>query len=148
MKYVITFFALFTIYIYGCGDDNTTNTNNNGNGETVIFSMDSLSIYLTSNIEAKDTNIVITNAPNVKVTFNCSTNADSISTFALYRIIAFDSTNFFIDSVNNHISKLNTNHSISTTGSNNYNLKILIQASRGNATPCFIKLSNIKIIKF
>lgn len=148
MKYLLTLFALFTIFIYSCGNDSTTNTNNNGNGETVIYSLDSLSIYLTNNIEARDTNFVITYAPNVKVTFNCSTNADSISTFALYRIIAFDSTNFFIDSVNNHISKLNTNHSISMNGSNNYNLKILIQASRGNTTPCFIKLSNIKIIKF
>ncbi len=148
MKYLLTLFALFAIYIYGCGNDSTTNNGNNGNGETVIFSMDSLSIYLTSNIEAIDTNFVITDASNIKITFNCSTNADSISTFALYRIIAFDSSNFFIDSLNNHISKLNSSHSISTTGSNNYNLKILIQASRGNTTPCFIKLHNIKILKF
>ena len=147
MKYLITLFALFTIYIYGCGDDNTTNTNNNGNGETVIFSLDSLSIYLTSNIEAKDTNFVVTNSPKVKVTFNCSTNADSISTFALYRLTVGDSTTIYIDSTNNNISELNSNHSISTNASENYNLRIFIQMNRGNSNPSFIKLKDIKVIK-
>lgn len=146
MKYFITFIFAAGVIFYSCGDDNTTNNSGTG-GETVIFSMDSLSIYLTSNLEAKDTNIVINNSQNIKLTFNCTTNADSISTLAMYRVIAFDSTNFFIDTLNNHHSSLNNLHTINIVGSNLFFLKLYIQMSRGDTTNGFIKLSNIKIVK-
>jgi len=148
MKYLLIFLVICFTYLYGCGNDSTTNSGGPGNGETVIFSMDSLSIYLNSNLVAKDTNIRIENVNNVKVKFQSTTNADSISTLALYRIIAFDNSNFYIDSLNNHHSQLNSYHTIVINGSNSFDLKILIQMSRGDTTSGFIKLSDIKIIKF
>lgn len=147
MKYLLALFTLSAIYIYGCGNDSTTNTNNNGNGETVIFSLDSLSIYLTSSLEAKDTNFTISNASNIKVTFNCSTNADSVFTFALYRLTVGDSSTVYVDSTNNKISELNSNHNISVNASNNYNVRIFIQMNRSNSTPSFIKLKDVKVVK-
>jgi len=147
MKYLITLFALFTIYIYGCGDDNTTNTNNNGNGESVIYSLDSLSIYLTSSVGSVDTNLVVINASNIRVTFNCSTNTDSVNSISFYRIFAQDSSNVYIDTTNNYISALNGNHAITVNGSTNFFLNILIQINRNDLNPYFIKLKDIKVIK-
>jgi len=147
MKYLIIFLVICFTYLYGCGNDSTTNSGGPGNGETVIFSMDSLSIYLNSSIQANDSDIVITNAPNIKITFNCSTNADSISTLALYRIVVGDSNNVYKDTTNDKISKLNSNQEIIINGSNSLNLKIYIQMSSGNSTPGYIKLSNIKVNK-
>lgn len=148
MKYLLLISSLFIIYLYGCGDDNTTNNGNGTGGETVIFSMDSLTINLTTSVSTVDTILTINNSPNIKITFICSTNADSISSFAFYRFIAFDSSNFFIDTLNNYNSQLNNNHFILINGSNNYNLKILIQMSRSNSIPSFIKLRDIKIIRY
>lgn len=148
MKFLIICFTVSFIYLFGCGNDSTTNNGNTGNGETVIFSMDSLSIYLNSNLVAKDTNIRINDANNIKMKFQSLTNADSISTLALFRITAFDSTNFFIDTLNNHHSLLNSQHTIIVNGSNQYDLKILIQMSRGDTTSGYIKLKDIKISKF
>ncbi|HMQ79168.1 MAG TPA: hypothetical protein PKE39_09755 [Ignavibacteria bacterium] len=145
MKYLITLFALFTIYIYGCGDDNTTNTNNNGNGETVIFSMDSLSITLNTILGIIDSNLVINNAPNIRITFSCSTNADSVNSYALYRVSAADSNQIYSDSTNNVISSLNNNHTLTINASLNYILKFYVQIN-GN-TPYFIRLKNIKVMK-
>jgi len=145
MKYLLTLFALFTIFIYGCGDDNTTNTNNNGNGETVIFSLDSLSITLNTNFGIIDSNLVINNAPNIKITFNCSTNADSVNSYALYRVSAADSNQVYIDSANNIISSLNNNHLLNFNASSSFILKFFVQIN-GN-TPYFIRLKNIRIVK-
>jgi len=145
MKYLITLFALFTIYIYGCGDDNTTNTNNNGNGESVIFSMDSLSITLNTIFGIIDSNLVINNAPNIKITFSCSTNADSVNSYALYRVSAADSNEIYSDSTNNVISSLNNNHSLTINASLIYILKFYVQIN-GNS-PYFIRLKNIKVVK-
>ena len=55
MKYLIIFLVICFTYLYGCGNDSTTNSGGPGNGETVIFSMDSLSIYLNSSIQVNDT---------------------------------------------------------------------------------------------
>ncbi len=147
MNYLFTFFALLTIYIYGCGDDSITNNGNNGNGETVIFSLDSLSIYLTSSVGSIDTNLVIIDASNIKITFNCSTNADSVNSISFFRIFAQDSSNVYIDTTNDNVSTLNGNHIITANGSTNYFLNILIQINRNNLNPYFIKLKDIKIIK-
>lgn len=145
MKYLITFFALFAIYIYGCGNDTTTNNGNNGNGETVIYSLDSLSITLNTIFGIIDSNLVINNAPNIKITFSCSTNADSVNSFVQYRISALDSNNFFLDTTNNWISTMNNDHVILIQGSNNFYLNFYLQIS-GNA-PYFIRLRNVKIVR-
>jgi len=147
MKYLLTLFALFTIFIYGCGDDNTTNTNNNGNGETVIFSLDSLSINLNSSIQVNDTLFYLTDASTIKITFNCETNADSVNGFALYRIVAGDSNGVFKDTSSSNISTLNSQHVINIIASNYYALSILIQLSRNNSFPYFIRLKNIKVFR-
>lgn len=145
MKYLLTLFALFTIYIYGCGNDTTTNTGNNGNGETVIYSLDSLSFTLNTIFGIIDSNLVINNAPNIKITFNCSTNADSVNSYALYRINAVDSTNEYLDTTNGVISQLNNNHLIIINGSNSFILKFYTQIN-GNS-PFYLRLKNIKVIK-
>ena len=145
MRYLLTLFALFTIYIYGCGDDNTTNTNNYGNGETVIYSLDSLSITLNTIFGIIDSNLVINNAPNIKITFSCSTNADSVNSYALYRVSAADSNEIYSDSTNNVISSLNNNHSLTINASLNYILKFYVQIN-GNSPYC-IRLKNIKVVK-
>lgn len=147
MKYLLTLFALFTIFIYSCGNDSTTNTNNNGNGETVIFSMDSLSINLNSSIQVNDTLIYLTDASTIKITFNCETNADSVNGFALYRIVAGDSNGVFKDTSSGNVSTLNNQHVINIIASNYYALSILIQLSRNNSFPYFIRLKNIKVFR-
>lgn len=147
MKYIIALFTLSTIYIYGCGNDSTTNTNNNGNGETVIFSMDSLSINLNSSIQVNDTLFYLTDASTIKITFNCETNADSINGFALYRIVAGDSSGVFKDTSSSNISTLNNQHVINIVASNYYALSILIQLSRNNSFPYFMRLKNVKVFR-
>lgn len=145
MKYVITLFALLTIYIYGCGNDSTTNTGNNGNGETVIYSLDSLSITLNTVFGIIDSNLVINNAPNIKITFNCSTNADSVNSYALFQIKAFDSLNTYLDTLDNVISSLNNTHTIVFTATNYFILRFFVQIN-GNS-PYFIRLKNVRVIK-
>lgn len=146
MKYFITFIFAAAVIFYSCGDDNTTNNSGTG-GETVLFSMDSLSIYLTSNLASKDTNIVLNNVVNYKISFNCTTNVDSINTFAFYRITVSDSSNIFLDSLNNNHSFLNNNHNFVINNVNNSNVLLYIQISRGNSTPGYLKIYNFKIIK-
>lgn len=145
MNYLFTFFALLTIYIYGCGDDSITNNGNNGNGETVIFSLDSLSITLNTNIGIIDSELVVINSPNIKILFNCSTNSDSINSFALYQIRAMDSSGVYKDTTNNYVSTLNNNHTILINASNSFFLNIFLQVN-GNS-PYFLRLRNIRIIK-
>jgi hypothetical protein len=145
MKYLLTLFALFTIYICGCGNDSTTNSSNNGNGETVIYSLDSLSITLNTNVGIIDSELVVTNCPNIKIVFNCSTNSDSVLSFALYQIRAMDSSGIYKDTINNHISTLNNDHTILVNGSNNYFLNLFLQVN-GNS-PYFLRLRNIRVIK-
>lgn len=147
MKYVITLFAVLAIYIYGCSNDSTTNTGNNGNGETVIFSMDSMSVYLTGSVGSIDTNLLIIEASNIKISFNCSTNADSVNSISFYRVFAQDSSTVYIDTTYDHVSTLNGNHAIVVAGSANFFLNILIQINRNNLDPFFIKLEDIKIFK-
>ena len=139
------FSAFFSLYLFSCGNDTTTNNNNSGNGETVILSLDSLSIALNTIFGIIDSNFVINNAPNIKITFNCSTNADSINSYALFRINAVDSTNEYIDTTNENISLLNNDHTILVHGSNHYILKFYLQIS-GNS-PYYIRLKNVKVIK-
>lgn len=145
MKFLIICFTACFIYLFGCGNDSTTNNGNTGNGETVIFSMDSLSITLNTNFRIIDSNIIIYNAPNIKITFDCSTNADSVNSFTQFRISALDSNNFYLDTTNNWISTLNNMHSISFQASNSFNLKFYIQIN-GN-TLYYIRLKNVKIFK-
>lgn len=146
MKYLLTLFALFTIFIYGCGNDSTTNTNNNGNGETVIYSLDSLSINLNTSSATNDIDIITSNTPNIKITFNCSTNVDSVNSSAFYRITAGDSNSIYIDTLDNNISSLNANHVININASLYFSVKIFIQANRINSIPYFIRLKNIKMV--
>ncbi len=146
MKYLISFLIFASILLYSCGNDNTTNNSNSG-GETVLFSLDSLSIYLNSSVQTLDTNFMILNSPNLKITFNCNTNSDSVNSLAFYRIFAIDTNSVIIDSVNNNISSLTGNHQISFTGSNNYSLTISLQINRLNTDPFYIKLKDIKVLK-
>ncbi|MEO8514504.1 MAG: hypothetical protein ABI543_13165 [Ignavibacteria bacterium] len=146
MKYLLLISSLFVICLYGCGNDTTNNSNSTG-GETVIFSMDSLSINLTSSIEVKDTLFYVSNAPNIKISFNCTTNADSINGFASYQIVAGDSNMVYLDSVNSNNSLLNGDHFININASSYFALTILIQLSRDNANPYFLRLRNIKVFK-
>ena len=145
MKFLIICFSVCFIYLFGCGNDSSTNNGNTGNGETVIFSMDSLSITLNTNFGIIDSNIVVNNAPNIKINFDCSTNADSVNSFALYRINAVDSLNEYIDTTNDVISSLNNSHLIYISGSSKFILKFYLQIS-GN-TPYYLRLKNIKIIR-
>ncbi len=148
MKYILYTFTIFSlIYLYSCGNDTTTNTGNGNGNETVIFSMDSLSINLNTTFSFNDTDITINNAPNVKITFNCSTNADSVNSYSLYRIIAGDSSAVYKDTLNNIIGTLNSDQTILINATTTYNLKIFIQISRNNLSSYFIRLKNIKIIK-
>jgi len=147
MKYLIIFLVICFTYLCGCGNDSTTNSGGPGNGETVIFSMDSLSIYLNSSIQVNDTLFNLLDAPSIKVTFNCLTNADSINSLALFRIVAGDSIGVFKDTTNNIISSLNNEHIIYITATQNYALTILIQLSRLNSEAYFIKLNNIRVFK-
>ncbi|MBN8585134.1 MAG: hypothetical protein J0M37_08560 [Ignavibacteria bacterium] len=147
MKFLIICFTVSFIYLFGCGSDSTTNNGNTGNGETVIFSMDSLSIYLNSSIVINDTLFDILNSPSIKIDFNCQTNADSVNSFALFRIIAGDSNIVYKDTSNNNISSLNNNHTIYISASNTFTLSILIQLNRTNNLQYFMKLKNIKVIK-
>lgn len=143
MKFLIICITFCFIYLFGCGSDSTTNNGNNGSGETVIFSMDSLSITLSTIFGIIDSNLVINNAPKIKITFDCSTNADSVNSFALFQIKAYDSLNTFKDTLNNKISFLNNEHIFNINGNNFYLLKFYIQIN-GN-TPYYIRLKNIKI---
>jgi len=145
MKYLLICLVVCFTYLYGCGNDSTTNSGGPPNGETVILSLDSLSITLSTNFGIIDSNFVINNAPNIKITFNCSTNADSVNSFALFQIKAFDSLNTYMDTLNNANSSLNNNHTIFFSAANYFLTKFFIQIN-GNA-PYYIRLRDIKVIK-
>ena len=130
-------------YLYGCGNDSTTNSGGPPNGETVILSLDSLSITLSTIFGIIDSNFVINNAPNIKITFNCSTNADSVNSFALYRISAADSNTIYKDTTNDVISSLNHAQTIIINASNVYILKFYLQVN-GNST-YFLRLRNLRV---
>ncbi|HRF67392.1 MAG TPA: hypothetical protein PK850_15695 [Ignavibacteria bacterium] len=145
MKYLLICLVVCFTYLYGCGNDSTNNSGGPPNGETVILSLDSLSITLSTNFGIIDSNFVINNAPNIKITFNCSTNADSVNSFALYRINAVDSLNEYIDTTNDVISSLNSSQIINVTGSSSYILKFYLQINSNS--PNFIRLRNIKVFR-
>lgn len=144
MKYIITFIFAAAVIFYSCGDDKTTNNSGTG-GETVLLSLDSLSITLNTMFGIIDSNFIINNAPNIKITFNCSTNADSVNSFALYRINAVDSVNEYVDSICNYTSYLNNDHIIFVNAVNYYILKFYVQINGG--IPYYIRLKNIRITK-
>ncbi len=146
MKYLLYTFALFSIiFLFSCSNDTTTNTGNGNGNETVIYSIDSLSITLNTMFGIIDSNFTINNAPNLKVTFNCSTNADSVNSFALFRISAGDSSIIYKDTLNDNISELNNDFVIVIHGSSNYILNFYLQVN--GFSPYFIRLRNIKVIK-
>lgn len=140
-----TFTLISVIYLFGCGNDTTTNTGTGNGGETVIYSIDSLSITLNTIFGIIDSNFTITNSPNLKITFNCSTNADSVNSYALFRISAADSLNIYKDSTHDVISTLNNDFTILVNGSNNYILNFFVQIN--GYAPYFIRLKNIKVTK-
>ena len=134
------------VLFFACGSDTATNQTP-GTGEEVIFSMDSFAINLENTLTAKDTNIVLSDAPNVKINFNCSTNADSVNSFAFFRLISGDSSHLFLDSTISQVSLLNRDYSFVLSGSKNFSLNVVIQANRISNVSCFIKLSNLRIYK-
>ena len=138
--------ALVFILFISCGSDTVTN-NDPVPGEEVIFSMDSFAINLTNALTVKDTNILITNSPNVKIAFKCSTNADSINSFAQFRVSVTDSSSVYLDSINNHISSLNSSYSIRSIASNQSIVRLYLQASRTSNIPCYLSLTEIRITK-
>lgn len=144
MKYFVTFIFVFSVIFYSCSDDNTSNNSGTG-GEVVLISLDSLSITLTTMFGIIDSNFIINNAPNIKITFNCSTNADSVNSFAQYRIIIQDSNSVLVDTTNNWISLLNNAFSLNVNASNFYFFKFYLQIS-GNS-PYFIRLKNVRVVK-
>jgi hypothetical protein len=138
---------LFVIILQfaACGNDSTVN-NNVGSG-TLLFSLDSLVLNVPENGFANDTTILLTNEPNIKITFDCATNADSINSFALYRIVSFVDTNYFIDTVNRVLSQLNRAHAIYISGSDFYYCSLIIQLIRNDSLPYFIKLKNVRVFE-
>lgn len=138
--------SLVLILFISCGNDTVTN-NDPVPGEEVIFSMDSFAINLDNALTVKDTNIVITNAPNIKITFKCSTNADSVNSYAQFRVSVSDSSSVYLDSINNHISSLNSNYSLRSIASNQSLVRLYLQASRTNIDPCYLSLTEIRITK-
>lgn len=147
MKNLPTIISSFVIFLFiSCGSENVTNQNP-GTGEEVIFSMDSFAINLENFLTVKDTNILITNAPNVKITFKCSTNADSLNSYAQFRVSVTDSNSVYLDTVNNHISSLNRNFIFQSNASNHSIVRFFLQASRTNSNSYFLSLTEIKIIR-
>ena len=138
--------SFMLVLFFACGSDTATNQTPSP-GEEVIFSMDSFAINLTSGVILTDTNIQINNSLNIKVIFDVSTNVDSLNSFALYRILAIDSSNTFLDSVNNAISTLNSTQSIALNGSISYLLKLSIQLNQTGVITVFIRMKNINLIR-
>jgi len=134
------------VLFFACGSDTATNQTPSP-GEEVIFSMDSFAIYLENTLASKDTNIIISNAPNVGIYFNCFTNADSVNSLVHFRLSVADSSSVFLDTINNHISKLNNTFIFHSIASDYSIVRLYIQGSSFNNVPCFIKLMNIKITK-
>lgn len=139
------FLLFFILQIAGCGNDSAVN--NNGGSGTLLFSLDSLVLNVPENGFANDTTIMLTNEPNIKITFDCATNADSINSFALYRIVSFIDTNYFIDTVNRVLSQLNRAHAIYISGSDFYYCSLVIQLIRNDSFPYFIKLKNVRVFE-
>jgi len=149
MKYLINFLIFASLLLYSCGNNSTTNNNNTG-GETVLFSLDSLSIYSPST--SLDTIIFISNSSNVKISFDCLTNADSINGFSSFSVLAsyIDTNNVYheyLDTLNNNISFLNNSFQFFISTNNPYGLNFNIQCIRNNTNIYFIKLKNIKVLK-
>lgn len=137
--------SFILVLLFACGSDTATNQTP-GTGEEVIFSMDSFAINLTGGTIAIDTSIEI-NVPNIKLTFDCSTNADSISSTCFYRISAIDSTSIYIDTINNSISYLNKSQQLKISGSLDYQLVLHTQITQTSNLPVYIRMKNIKAIK-
>lgn len=136
--------SLVLILFISCGNDTVTN-NDPVPGEEVIFSMDSFAINLENGLISNDTNIQIVNHTNCRVKFDVSTNVDSITSFALYRILCIDSSNTYIDTVNNFVSTLNETQTIYISGSLNFLLKISIQLNQNGFNTVFLRMKNLKI---
>lgn len=108
--------------------------------------MDSFAINLENGTLAIDTSIKI-NFPNIKLTFDCSTNVDSINSNAFYRVSAIDSVSVYIDTLNNSISSLNRLQQIYIHGSDNFQLVIHLQATQFLNLSTFVRMKNIRALK-
>lgn len=138
--------ALLTSFI-GCGSDTITN-NNNSNTETLQYSLDSFGVYMPNGPAVKDT--TFSAAGKTRITFDCTSNTDSISSWALFKITAdyIDSNNVlhtYFDSTMNHISKLNNSFNFVIDGGAAYGLSIYIQLVRTPPAECYIRFRNIRI---
>lgn len=137
--------SFILVLLFACGSDTVTNQTP-GSGEEVIFSMDSFAINLTSGTIAIDTSIEI-NVPNIKLTFDCSTNADSISSIGYLRITSIDSIASYIDTVSNTIESLNRTHKYYINGSMHFFTLLYLQLTQSSTLQTFLKLRNIRITK-
>lgn len=140
------------LYLFSCGNDSTTNTGNGNGGETVIFSMDSLALYIPIMGFSRDTNIMFSNLQKSNISFNCITNTDSINSFASFKVYALDDTiasaNTIIDTLVNNLVGLNSNYSTNFITNTNFAfLKITLQCLRNDTNSYYIKLNHIKVTK-
>lgn len=145
---IAAFFIFCIIQFAGCGNDSTVSNNNGGTG-TLIFSLDSLAINLDSaNTKLNDTSFTLQDAVNLRIVFDCSTNVDSINSFASFRLSISNGSEIYLDTINGTVSELNKHFVITSSGSlsiSYFNLQI--QTTRNNSLQYFIRLKNIKIFK-
>jgi hypothetical protein len=130
--------------------------NNGGNGSgTLIFSLDSLSLWLPqfSNTTA-DTTINIVDIPIAQIQFDLNTMVDSLISTSSFNLNAS-----FIDSMSVIHTYLDTTRSFFAptiehktfdirNNGEPYGLTVFIQLHRNDSSVCFISLKNIKVFKF
>lgn len=147
MKNLPTIISSFVIFLFiSCGSENVTNQNP-GTGEEVIFSMDSFAINLTNGTLAIDTNVMISNAPEVRIAFSCTSNFDSTISTAFFRVTAIDSFNTFLDTVKRSTLELNYSYSFTVHGSSYFSIAIILQVNLTAFQPTYLRLLNVKFFK-
>ena len=151
MKNNYPLFILFIIIslLASCGDDSTTNNNNTPAG-TVLYSKDSLSVWIQSGTSfvSDSVSFATSETGGVKVEFQVQSNADSsLHAIGFYRyysnatpaIVMLSDIYFPID--NQHNGNFNL-----ASGSTYFSFVTKI-TTNGAIQPFYVRLKNIKITK-
>ena len=146
--YRILTITLLTLTFFSCGDDDTT-TNPQTPSGTVLYSADSMSVWITSSFgEGSDSVSKTISTPTaIKVEFTVQSNADSTHALGYY----FFNTNSspaqlyepnILSPVDMPVSLTFNTNPLSTY----FNFSIRLKVSSGSI-PYFVKLKNIKVTK-
>ncbi len=142
--------VIIALIISSCGDDNTTNTNPNTPSGTVLYSQDSMSVWINpigSGQSRDSVSYSISTPTAIKVEFTVQSNADSTYAVGYY----FFNTNSsppepyvpnILSPVDQPVSLTFNVNPLSTYF--NFSVRLIVN---GSTIPYYVRLKSIKVTK-